>query len=63
MTSTLADSPTTLSHAPSCAASWSVDDLDAPLGALVTGIDARRPLRAEHSLLLDSHFFWDLEHD
>jgi taurine dioxygenase len=52
MTTTLAEPPTSLRlpDAPSCAASWSVHDLDAPLGALVTGIDARLSLRADQVL-------------
>ena len=50
MTSTLAESPTSLSDTPSCTASWGVHDLDAPLGALITGIDARGPLRADQVL-------------
>ncbi len=53
MTTTLAESPTSLPDAPTCtAASWAVHDLDAPLGALVTGIDARLPLSAEQVLAL-----------
>ena len=58
MTTTLAESPTALSDTPQgashdtpgCTASWAVHDLDAPLGAIVTGIDARRPLTAEQVL-------------
>ncbi len=53
MTTTLADSSTSLrSDASNCAVAWSVHDLDAPLGALVTGIDARLPLRADQVLAI-----------
>jgi taurine dioxygenase len=52
MNSTLADSAPTLRDASSCTAGWSVDDLDAPLGALVTGIDARQTLRADQVLAI-----------
>jgi len=31
---------------------WAVQDLAAPLGALVTGIDARQPLHAEQALAI-----------
>lgn len=60
MTTTLAELPTLHAEAPQCAVPWSVDDLDAPLGALVTGIDARRPLRADEvfaikQALVDHH--------
>jgi len=50
MTTTLAE-PTTISE-PAHAADWAVHDLDAPLGAVVSGLDAREPLNARQALAL-----------
>jgi len=49
-TATLAEPTTTLRspHAPG----WAVHDLDAPLGAIVTGLDARQPLNPRQALAL-----------
>lgn len=50
MTTTFADPTTTLE--PARAAGWAVHDLDAPLGAVVSGLDAREPLNARQALAL-----------
>jgi len=51
MTTTLADSPATMhTQFSTCSGAWAVHDLDAPLGAIVSGIDARHPLRADQVL-------------
>jgi len=50
MTITLAE-PTTISE-PARASDWAVHDLDAPLGAVVSGLDAREPLNARQALAL-----------
>lgn len=61
MTTTWAEASSTHGHAQAaCASAWGVHDLDASLGALVTGIDARLPLGADEVLaikraLLDHH--------
>lgn len=50
MTTTFAE-PTTILE-PARAAGWAVHDLDAPLGAVVSGLDAREPLNARQALAL-----------
>jgi len=50
MTTTIAE-PTAISE-PARAADWAVHDLDAPLGAVVSGLDAREPLNARLALAL-----------
>jgi len=50
MTTTFAEPTTTLE--PARAAGWAVHDLDAPLGAVVSGLDAREPLNARQALAL-----------
>ena len=54
MTTTLAEpSPATIDAKPRGAVPhWAVHDLDAPLGAVVTDLDARQPLRAAQVLAL-----------
>jgi len=50
MTITFAEPTTTLQ--PNHTNDWAVRDLDAPLGAVVTGLDAREPLNARQALAL-----------
>jgi taurine dioxygenase len=51
MTTSFAE-PTATTRRASVQPDWAVQDLQAPLGALVSGVDARRPLRADQALAL-----------
>jgi taurine dioxygenase len=50
MTTLFAEASTAASRPTSPPSGWAVHDLHAPLGALVTGLDASRPLHAEQAL-------------
>lgn len=49
MTTTLAE-PNTATRRAGASTDWAVHDLNAPLGALITGLDARQPLHAGQAL-------------